>query len=255
MGTRKTVWLDTLRSRYNEIRVLRTGRRVDMDVAGATYATWHPEHYLTGYSWDALTAGCLLRHGAPPGSLVILGLAGGTATRQLRRLLPEATLTAVEIDPAVIRLGRRYMELDGQNLEIIIGDAYAFMGATPRQFDVVADDIYLTGHDDVRRPVAWTRNLVDRLAARLNPGGILVANFIVDVGHERVFEQARACFQDRFPSVISIAPPRGFNRILVGGDRLATPASLQAYAAAFSNRDSAWWSRLKAEPANAPGMP
>ncbi len=238
--------LETLHSAYNDIVVERRGKTIDLEVAGATFATWHPDNYLTGYSWDALSAGCLLYPGGSPQSVLVLGLAGGTATRQLRHLLPpDAELTAIEIDPAVVRLGRKFMHLDEQDLTIITDDAYAFLEETDRTFDVIADDIYLTGETDVLRPVPMSRKLLRTFKDRLNPGGILVGNFITEDGHEPTYVQATRAFRAQFPLVKVLTPPRGYNRILVGGTELAGKAALKDISDRFGRQhDRELWKQL-----------
>ena len=62
-----------------------TGRE-DLEVAGATMSTWHPDRWLTGWAWDAITAACLLRRDGPPRRVLLLGLGGGTVVRQLVRV-------------------------------------------------------------------------------------------------------------------------------------------------------------------------
>ena len=247
--------LEHVFSPFNEIAVERIGRRVDLEVAGATFATWHPERLLTGYSWDAITAGCLLSAAGPPRSVLVLGLGGGTVTRQLRHLLPEARLTGVELDPEVTRLARQYMELDRQGVEVIEGDGYAFLAGTRRTFDAIVDDIYLTGSDDVWRPEDLTGSVLAALAARLNPGGVALANFITDGHHDLLRQAAQRAFAKRFAATALLQPPRGFNGIIAGGEGLAPPRGLRRWTASFpTEHDRALWPRIKVR-ASGPASP
>jgi spermidine synthase len=237
--------LEAAQTPFNTVRVTRTGRRIDMDVAGATFATWHPTHLLTGYSWDAVTAGCLLHPTGSPKTILMLGLAGGTVARQLRQLLPEAAITAVEIDPGLVRLARRHMQLDELDIEILIADAYAYIARSDRAYDVVIDDIYLTGPDDVERPQAVKGRTLERLCEVTRPDGVLVANMITDGAHQRHFLTASQAFADTFPRVANIEAPRGFNTILVGGRSLQDPLRLADSTDAFpTRRDRTLWRRL-----------
>ena len=244
-GARRETLLEAIDTPFNSVRVTRTGHRVDMDVAGATFATWHPTYLLTGYSWDAVTAGCLLHPGGTPHSLLMLGLAGGTVARQLRHLLPASAIIAVEIDPGLVKLARTHMQLDDLEVEILIADAYDHVARSDRAYDVVIDDIYLTGPEDVERPKAVKGRTLDRLREVMRPDGVLVANMITDGPHRRHFEAAREAFAAAFPRVAEIEAPRGYNTILVGGRSLLDPLRLADYTDAFpTRRDRTLWRRL-----------
>jgi precorrin-6B methylase 2 len=229
--------LETVTTPFNTVRVRRTGERVDLEVEGATFATWHPRHLLTGYSWDALTCGSLLRSDGPPASVLVLGLGGGTVTRQLRAALPTARLVGVEIDAGVVDLARRYMELDAQAVDVRVEDAYRFLAETSERFDAIVDDLFLTGPTDVVRSRVPAGETLDLLTSRLRDGGVLVANVITDLGEHRVVRQAtRTAFLGRFAEVRVVAPPRGLNEIVVGGDRVLPRSSLDAWVPRFPDR-------------------
>ena len=74
---------------FQRIEVWGSGQEVDFRVAGATHATWHRDRFLTGMAWDAITAGVLLRGAGPAGSLLMMGLGGGTALRQIRHIFTQ----------------------------------------------------------------------------------------------------------------------------------------------------------------------
>lgn len=237
--------LEHVLSPFNDITVERVDRRIDLEVAGATFATWHATHLLTGYSWDAITAGCFLAKAGPPKRILILGLGGGTVTRQLRHLLPEAKITGVEIDGEVLRVARQYMALDRQGLEVIEADAYDYLKNTRRRFDVIVDDVYLTGSTDVWRPDDLTEGALDLLAARRRPGGIVLANFITDGDHDRQRKAAQKAFARHFTATALVRPPRGFNGIIVGGDRLVPPKEALKLAGQFeASHDRALWQKI-----------
>src|SRR3989344_1007167 len=56
---------------------------------------------------------------------VILGLGGGTAAKLIRKYWPGAKITGVEIDPIMVELGKKYLDLSDE-IEIEIGDARKF---------------------------------------------------------------------------------------------------------------------------------
>lgn len=229
-SSRETVSLTSLTTAFNTVTVKRTGERVDLEVEGATFATWHPRHAFTGYSWDGLSAAALLRAGGPPASVLLLGLGGGTVTRQLRALLPQVRLVGVEIDAGVIDLARQYMGLDEQRVEVHIEDAYGFLARTTERFDVVLDDLFLTGPSDVVRSRVPQGETLALLRERVAPGGLFVANLITDAGeHKSVRLAARKAFTDTFAVSRVVVPPRGLNEILVGGDNVLPRSALATW--------------------------
>ncbi len=228
------------------MEVWTSARCAEFRVAGATHAWWHRDRFLTGLAWDNLAAGALLRPDGPPASVLMLGLAGGTALRILRHLLPDARFTAVEIDPAIIQLARDHMALDGIGAEIIVGDAYEWAATSRRRFDVVIDDCYLTGEEDVFRPQTRAGWGVDLLADRLRPGGLLLTNLITGSGHRRMQSRTRAAFKRRFESVRSVTTPASMNETLVGGDAVRSGGALDAWTDAFSAaQDRDYWERIE----------
>ncbi len=209
--------VDRIRTPYNEVDVWQTGTGFDFEVAGGTHAMWRRDRILTGYVWDAITAAALLREKGPPASLLMLGLGGGTSVRQLRHFVPTMSITAVEIDPQMVALARRYMHLDELEIQIEIADGYAFAQSAGPNFDAVIDDIYLGESDGVARPAPYHRRRVRSLCSCLKPGGLLVTNVITSDGHRKMRTQARSAYSAVFGTVTSVKPWKGFNETLLGG--------------------------------------
>lgn len=241
--------LESIQTPYNDVDVWenRDGS-IDFNVIGATHATWHPVRLLTGHAWDAITAAVLL-HPGEHRNLLMLGLGGGTVLRQLRHLLPDIAVTAVEIDPEMIRLARRHMELDQLNVEVIEADAFDFLARNLNRYDVVVDDLYRCGDHDVERPVAVTDTLLAEHARHLKPCGSLVMNFVVGRGHHSLHRAARKAFLNRFPSVRAVRPPNSHNEVLVGataGPPLKGPGALRPFQASFVDEtDQKYWKELR----------
>jgi len=79
---------------------------------------------------------------------LILGLGCGTAAKLTGERWPEAKITGVEIDPAVVEIGRKYFGLgEIKNLEIVIGDAVKVISEKKyvigKNFDLILVDLYL----------------------------------------------------------------------------------------------------------------
>jgi len=233
------------RSPYNEVDVWETNDGYDFEVAGGTHATWASHRLLTGYAWDAITAATMLRKGPPPRRLLMLGLGGGTALRQIRRLLPKVAITAVEIDDKMVDIARRYMKIDELGLDVVVDDAYRYLENCEERFDIIIDDVYMGKDADVERPRQYDVTLIDLFVTRLARNGILAANVVTGSGHEETRRCVRRAFCDVFEQVSSVKPPKGFNETIVGGS-LEPASALHRHGAAFDDpTDFVDWQRLR----------
>ena len=82
-------------------------------------------------------------------SIAIFGVGGGGALFQLERMYPNASITAVDYDAEIIRLGKKYFHFDRfTNTTFVIVDARKFV-SDPKNFhafDLVIIDLYI-GND------------------------------------------------------------------------------------------------------------
>ena len=237
--------LQTRHTPYQEIAVWGGPDEVEFRVTGAIHAWWHREYFLCGLAWDNMAAG-VLSHSGPVRSVLMLGLGGGTSLRTLRHLLPDVALTAVEIDDGITSLARSHMELDKAGVEVISADAYAWLSANRRRFDVVFDDVYGVTATDVVRPGLYTPAMLRALRRSMAPGGIFAVNLVTGAGHRKMQSAFRRFFADRFSTVRSITTPCSLNECLIGGDTLTPWPAIRARAAQFpSDRDYTHWRELR----------
>ncbi|MEP4076637.1 spermidine synthase [Haloferula sp.] len=243
MSLRRKVIVETP---YQQIEVWRSSAECEFRVSGAVHAWWHRDRYLTGLAWDNLAAACLLRPEGPPKSVLMLGLAGGTAFRILRQLLPKSRLTAVDIDRKVVEVAREHMHLDEIGMKIHFADAYQWASGRKERYDVIIDDCYLAGEEDVYRPEKKPARGMDVLTQLLAPGGLFLANLVTGAGHRRVQSRTRAAFKRSFAEVRSVTTPDSLNETLVGGDRVLTGACLREWEDCFpKKKDLELWRRLQ----------
>jgi spermidine synthase len=231
---------------YQKVAVWKSEFATEFRVAGAIHASYHRKRFLTGLAWDLIAAGALLHPSGKPASILMLGVAGGTALRTLRHLLPEAELTGIDLDGELISLAREEMALGETGVEIVIADAYEWMKGNTRKFDVIIDDLYLAGDDDVFRTEQCDGDWLSLTRRSLAPGGILAINLVTGPGHRVKQSATRKLVCGRFPSVRSLSTEESMNEILVAGDRVATGSVLRNYLEAFTDwRDRMFWNRIK----------
>jgi spermidine synthase len=74
-------------------------------------------------------------------NILILGLGGGTLAKLLRKKYSDAKITGIEIDPIMIELGKKYLNLDKHDIDIQIADVDSYtLNAIP--YDLVVVDMY-----------------------------------------------------------------------------------------------------------------
>jgi spermidine synthase len=236
---------EIVHTRFQNLEIWKSNTATEFRVAGAIHASYHRQRFLTGLAWDLIAAAALLRAAGPPRSVLMLGLAGGTAYRVLRHLLPDCQLTAIDIDAEIIDLARTHMDLAALDIEIITTDAYPWLANNRRSFDVVLDDIYLAGKTDVFRSRAWDPRLLAHLRRAVAPGGLLAVNLVTGSGHRAMQSHTRSILREAFPVVRSLTTSESMNEVLAAGEAVATRRRLDVHDAAFHDwRDRMFWERI-----------
>lgn len=110
-----------------------------------------------------------------PEDVLMIGLGGGSHAKFIRKHLPQARVTAVEVDPRVIAAARAHFELppDDETLSVVEADGAVYV----RQHAASADVILLDGFDaDNQVEALATQPFYVACRRALKPGGVLVVN-------------------------------------------------------------------------------
>jgi spermidine synthase len=133
-----------------------------------------PERLTSAYL-HAVVVGALLAE--PLESALLLGLGGGGFVRFARRYFPHLAIDAVEIDPVVVRLARRYFAVrTDRRRKIHVDDAAGHLGAAlaaGRRYDLVILDAYFGSQipTELKR-----RKFFTQIRDALTPRGIAIVN-------------------------------------------------------------------------------
>ncbi|MDP1606096.1 MAG: fused MFS/spermidine synthase [Rhodocyclaceae bacterium] len=126
----------------------------------------------------AMMTALLLRPAADwPRSVLLIGLGAASLTKFLHRHRPDAKLTVVEIEPAVVAVARQNFKLpeEDERLRIVIGDGAEFVAASQQSFDLILVD----GFDaDARTGMLDTLPFYLNCKARLSSSGLMVTNLL-----------------------------------------------------------------------------
>lgn len=134
-----------------------------------------PQDLVPGYLRSALLG--LLFAPPEPSALLFVGLGPGSLPRYLSPRYPRARLDAVEIDPEVPPVARRYFALpSAANLKVAVRDGREFIRMQKaNQYDLVLMDAYFG--PEVPRHLA-TLEFMAELRRAMKPGGVVVANLL-----------------------------------------------------------------------------
>jgi spermidine synthase len=129
------------------------------------------------FNYARMVMGALYMTPAPPKRILILGLGGGSLTMAFQRLFPGASIDAVEIDPAVVRMARRYFEFKpADETRIYEEDGRVFVKRMQRRgtkYDLVILDAY--DHEYIPEHMLTVEFLLE-VKALLGDRGVVAGN-------------------------------------------------------------------------------
>ena len=216
---------------YNYIQVVRERNgtmELVLNEGHAIHSIYNPNQLLTGWYWDYFLAAPYFNAGPVPRTVkrvAIIGLAGGTIARQYTAVYPGVQVDGVEIDPAIVQVGRKYFGMTEPNLHVTVGDGRAFMRITHQSYDVVAIDAFQQPYIPFQ---LTTQEFFQEIRAHMSPTGVLCLN----TGHTSHDYRLAQAFVNTlatvFPSVYMFNVPNTFNTEIMA---TMAPTSLDMFRA------------------------
>ena len=169
------------RSLYREIYVTQQGDercmlfRVKRGVGHETCKHMsRPQYHVFPYT-RMMMAG--LFFSPRPKRVLIIGLGGGTISTTLQRLVPDATIDNVELDPSVVSIAKQYFGFrPSSKVRISIEDGRVFVKRRIRslmRYDMVMLDAF---DGDYIPEHLLTREFLREVRAVMTPQGVIVSN-------------------------------------------------------------------------------
>jgi spermidine synthase len=209
-------------SRYNYIQVLQLGqvRYLMLNEGQGVHSIYDPDQLATYGTWDLLTIAPLVNE--PPFYLdqveriCVIGLAAGTVARQATALYGPIPIDGVEIDPAIIDVGRRFFDMNQPNLRALATDGRFYLEKSQQRYDLIAVDAYRLPYIPFQLA---TSEFFGTARARLTDHGVLAINVGRTATDYRMVEAMAATLGRHFSTVHAIDLADTFNTVLIASDR------------------------------------
>ena len=202
-------------------RFCRVGRQTCQDVK-------QPDRIVMNYPQMMLSA---LFVKPEPKSILIVGLGGGTIPRALQEVVPRARIDVVEIDPAVVKVARRYFDFgDSRSLNVIEADGRVQVKRALREqqrYDIIMLDAF--DHEYIPEHLL-TQEFLREVKALLAPGGVLAANTF---SSSRLYDHESTTYASVFPEFFNL---KRENRVIIAANGpLPTDAQLRVNSERFED--------------------
>ncbi len=230
--------LERRRSEYNEILVTETDRglrvlRFEPDGARQTVVKpGDPEHLELPYA-RVIPLGLALAD--DPQRVLVVGLGGGTIPSLFRKHLPELWIDAVEIDPEVVHVAKRYFGFrEDAAMRAYVQDGRRFIEQRRNLYDVIFLDAF--GTDSIPHSLT-TREFLQSVRRALKPGGLVVGN-VWNRSSNWLYDSMIVTYQDVFDSVYVVDIQDAGNKLVIGltTQRRLDRQQVRLLAARFSKR-------------------
>lgn len=145
-----------------------------------------------------------------PKNVLILGLGGGSVVKAFYKAWPRAAMVGIDIDPVMIRLGKKYLNLTKiPTLKIVEADAFSLLPQVKQKFDVIVVDLY---HGRRVPEQTISRSFLTIVKDHLAIEGVVVFNLAVFPDSKKLNTNLVKCLKNVFTSVQFLKTP--FNQVL-----------------------------------------
>jgi len=162
-------------SEYTTLKVQKKQGVISL-ISGSKHlqSSYRPGKRPLGTVWDYfLLASLFAPNPDEVKDVCILGLGAGIAVKLLNQVYKIERIVGVEIDKAVVDLGRKFFDLNDGNLEICIQDAAEYVRKSSENFDLILVDTF---KDDEIDPRCSCLEFYSHVIKLLKPGGVVLIN-------------------------------------------------------------------------------
>ncbi len=204
---------------YQYLQVIDLGDKLGLVVNEGlgTQSYYMKEGILTGAYFDYAAITPVVADLPDDASMLALGVAGGTITRQLNHYFPNMKKTGVEIDGEIVELANKYFDLEEQNMKMVVADGRTYLRNSKDTYDFIMMDTF--SHDLY---IPWhltTQEYFTEVNDHLTDGGILVINIGSVSGETKLLQAITTTVQSVFPEVAIMRVPGHFNYVLMASQQ------------------------------------
>jgi spermidine synthase len=168
------------------------------------------------FPYVRMTLGGLLINPEPE-SVLVIGLGGGSIPMALNEMYPRATIDAVEIDEAVVRVAKQYFNFaENDKLKVHVVDARVFTkraGLQGKKYDLIILDAF-TG--DYIPEHLMTKEYLEETRALLADPGVLVANTF---STSDLYDHESVTYSEVFGAFFNFKMPNTGNRVIIASSQ------------------------------------
>lgn len=152
--------------------------------------------------------------------ILVIGAGGYTLPKYFKNYYKDSSVSVIEVDPEIKKIGEDYFGLKNYDISTIIGDAKIIIKKNPKKYDLIFGDAYSSFIS-----VPWyllTKEWNDQIKERLNDGGIYAINFIGSISgkNSEFTKSVLGTFKLIFPNfyifVFGSNPEQTQNIVLIG---------------------------------------
>ncbi len=226
-------------SLYNYIQVTQQPdgtRQLILNEGQAIHSIYYPnpDTVLTGWYWDYFLAAPYFNAGFKPQKLHrvgIIGLAAGTIAHQFTKVYGPVPIDGVEIDPAIVNVGRKYFDMNEANLHVYVQDGRTFLDTTSARYDLVAIDAFQQPYIPFQ---LTTREFFTTIRSHLSSTGVVVLNTAHTTHDYRLVQAFINTMSQVFPSVSTLNVPGTFNTEVMATVQPTSISTFRANLAQFA---------------------
>lgn len=148
-----------------------------------------------------------------PERILIIGLGGGTMSNTLQQLFPKSSITNVEIDPAVIKVAKKYFNfVENDQVTSVVQDGRIFVKRAvlkKQKYDWIILDAF---NGDYIPEHLMTKEFLQETKQLLSDNGVLAANtFSVS----ELYHHESATYKSVFGDFFNVSTKKNSNRIIL----------------------------------------
>lgn len=200
------LWKKKVDGKTYEIRA--SGKRRRLFTNGVCHTEYNPTKVSTGSIWDLLVIPAFFNLKHDLKRVLVLGVGGGAAIRQLLALFDIDLVIGIELDRTHLYIAKQFFGLDSPKVQLIEANAEEWLyGYQGQRFDMIIEDLFIEERNEPIRAVKANAVWMKALTTKLTKEGVLVMNFVSSDEIKSTAYHTNKKIAQRFKSAFQLTTP------------------------------------------------